>query len=57
MMTLFCYSLTRNDLNVYATLARMEAYLGAMSRWLTLNPEMAKPEQPTAKTRAMMAVI
>ena len=35
---------------------RMEAHLGAMSRWLTLKPEMAKPEKPTASVKHVMAV-
>lgn len=29
---------------------RMEAYRGAMSKWLTLKPEMANPEHQTAMT-------
>lgn len=30
---------------------RIDAYLGAISRWLTLKPEIAKPEKPTAKIK------
>ena len=36
---------------------RMEAYLGAMSRWFTLKPEIANPLLPTAMIRAIMAVV
>ena len=36
---------------------RILAYRGAMSRWFTLNPEMAKPEQPTAMMRHATAVV
>ena len=34
---------------------KIEAYRGAMSRWLTLNPEMANPELPTAMMSATTA--
>jgi hypothetical protein len=34
----------------------MDAYLGAMSRWLTLKPEMANRGLPTAKTNADTAL-
>lgn len=41
---------------------KMLAYRGAMSKWLTLKPEMANPENPTAKIRqrtanALLAVL
>ena len=35
---------------------RILAYRGAMSRWFTLIPEMAKPEKPTAMMRHVTAV-
>lgn len=33
------------------------AYLGAMSKWLTLKPEMAKPLQATPIARATVAAV
>ena len=35
---------------------RILAYRGAMSRWFTLIPKMAKPEKPTAMMRHVTAV-
>ena len=34
---------------------RMPAYLGAMSRWLTLMPATANPTEPTERDRNVIA--
>lgn len=36
---------------------RILAYLGAISRWLTLYPEMANPLQATPSVSAVMAPV